>query len=234
MIDWHSHILPEMDDGSQSVDESISMLNSLKEQGATCVIATPHFYVNEESVEDFLRRRKRSHELLAQKMTEEHPRVLCGAEVKYYPGISKMEDLDRLTIEGTRILLLEMPMKRWTEYTVKELTELSATRGLIIVMAHIERYLAFHGSDMVERLCDNGLLMQVNASFFERAGTRRKALRFLKDGMIHFIGSDCHNLTTRAPRLQTAYDLIERKAGERFLSRLTDFGNYILEQSGKR
>jgi protein-tyrosine phosphatase len=214
MIDWHSHLLPEMDDGSRSVEESISMLDSLKAQGVSCVIATPHFLANEESVEDFLKRRDRSYKLLAQNMQSDHPRVLCGAEVKYYPGISKMKDLDRLAIEGTRILLLEMPMKRWTEYTFKELTALSATRRLTVVMAHIERYLAFHGTDMIERLCDNGLLMQVNASFFERFGSRRKALKLLQSGMIHFIGSDCHNLTTRAPRLEPAFELIGRKAGE--------------------
>ena len=231
MIDWHSHMLPEMDDGSQSVDESISMLNLLKEQGVTCVIATPHFYANEEPVENFLKRRDRARELLAQSMSEEHPRVLCGAEVKYYPGISKMKDLERLAIEGTRILLLEMPMKRWTEYTVKELIQLAATRGLTIVMAHIERYLAFHDVELIERLCDNGLLMQVNASFFERRASRRKALRLLKGGLIHVIGSDCHNLTTRAPSLLPAYELIEKKTGEELLSHLTAFGHRVLERN---
>lgn len=224
MIDWHSHVLPSMDDGSQSVDESVAMLNMLREQGADCVLATPHFYANEESVSSFLQRRMSAYALLSQHFTDEHPRVLCGAEVRYYPGIAKMEELDALSIEETRILLLEMPMVKWTEYTVKELIELSVTRRLTIIMAHIERYLALQGMNVFERLRENGLLMQVNASLFERIGSRHKGLKLLSSGMVQFIGSDCHNLTTRAPSLGTAYAYIERKLGTDFIEWMNDFG----------
>ena len=228
MIDWHSHILPEMDDGSQSVHESESMLESLKSQGATCVIATPHFLANEESVEDFLMRRRASYEMLMRNRDCGQLRVICGAEVKYYPGIAKMKDLEKLAIENTKFLLLEMPMTRWTEYTVKELIELAGVRGLTIIMAHIERYLNLQAKGTIERLYENGLLMQVNASFFERIGSRRKALRMLGSGMIHFIGSDCHNMTTRPPRLDSAYSIIEKNFGEYYISQMNEFGYHAL------
>ena len=86
MIDWHSHILPAMDDGSRCVEESIEMLDLLAEQGVSCVIATPHFLANEESVDRFLQRRRASYDALMQAVSENHPTVLCGAEVKYYAG----------------------------------------------------------------------------------------------------------------------------------------------------
>ena len=92
MIDWHSHLLPKMDDGSRSVEESVSMLDLLGEQGVSIVLATPHFGADEESVDEFLERRAHAYERLAPHIKPEHPRVLCGAEVKYYPGISKMQD----------------------------------------------------------------------------------------------------------------------------------------------
>ena len=57
MIDFHSHILPCLDDGSKSVDESIKMLKTLASQGVKKVVATPHFYANDESIEQFLNRR---------------------------------------------------------------------------------------------------------------------------------------------------------------------------------
>ena len=60
MIDWHSHVLPALDDGSHSIAQSLEMLTMLKEQGVDTVIATPHFYANDESVEKFLERRERS------------------------------------------------------------------------------------------------------------------------------------------------------------------------------
>jgi protein-tyrosine phosphatase len=229
MIDWHSHILPKMDDGSRSVEESVCMLDSLKTQGVSLAIATPHFCADEESIDAFLQRRAASYQMLSQSINSSHPHVLCGAEVKYYPGISKMQHLELLAAENTNVLLLEMPMAKWTEYAIKELVELAGTRGLTIVMAHIERYSAMQSRGTVEWLCANGLLMQVNASFFERVGTRRRALRLLDRGMIHLIGSDCHNLTSRPPRLNVAYELIEKRRGTDYVLQMNEFGHRALK-----
>lgn len=228
MIDWHSHVLPKMDDGSRNVDESLQMLELLKKQAVKTVVATPHFYANEETVDEFLSRRSKANEELCSAMGESGIRLACGAEVRYYPGIGRMQDLSKLAIEGTNLLLLEMPMGKWTEATVNELTKLSATCGLRIVMAHIDRYLGFIDLKTVNRLCENGLMIQVNASFFERIGTRRKALKMLDLGLIHFIGSDCHNLTTRPPKVCSAYELVSKRFGEDFLSQMTEFGNRML------
>lgn len=230
MIDWHSHILPQMDDGSRSVEESLHMLDNMSEQGVSTVIATPHFSADEESVDTFLQRRATAYQSLAQKMTPEHPRVLCGAEVKYYPGIAKMHELGHLSIENTNVLLLEMPMSRWTEYAVRELIELAGTRGLTVVMAHIERYIGMQSKGTVECLCDNGLLMQANATFFERIRTRNRALRFLDTGMLHVIGSDCHNMTSRPPRLQKAYEFIGKRRGREYVTQMTEFGHWLINR----
>ena len=229
MIDWHSHVLPALDDGSKSVDESQRMLTALKEQGISCVIATPHFHANRESVDTFLQRRQESYERLIQADNGSLPQVLCGAEVRYYPGIAKMEGLERLAIDGDSILLLEMPMDKWTEYTVRELCELASTRGLTVVLAHIERYLNLQSSGVVERLCANGLLMQSNASFFNDFITRHKAFRLLMSGNIHFIGSDCHNMKERAPQIGRAYELIEKKLGPEYVSQMREYGYKMLK-----
>lgn len=224
MIDWHSHILPGVDDGSRDLDESLRMLDALIEQQVDTVIATPHFYANEESVESFLIRRDRAHEILLSQMEGRDIRVLCGAEVRYYPGISRMEELEKLAIQESRMLLLEMSMSKWTDFTVRELTEMASTRGLKIVMAHIERYLGYIDIRTIRRLCENGLYMQVNAGFFERFHGRNKACKLLESGMIHYIGSDCHNMTSRPPRIVSAYEVIERRFGEDFVAQMVDFG----------
>ena len=70
MIDWHSHVLPNMDDGSQSVDVSRSMLRALKEQGIETIIATPHFDADSESIDSFLERRSATSQLLREACTE--------------------------------------------------------------------------------------------------------------------------------------------------------------------
>lgn len=225
MIDWHSHILPLMDDGSRSVDESVSMLNLMSDQGVSHVIATPHFYANVDSIESFLSRRRSSLEALNEHMKKTHPLILCGAEVKYYPGIAKFKDLSLLTIEDTRILLLEMPMIRWTEYTVNELIELSSTRGLTVVLAHIERYFGSQSLQVFHRLRENDIYMQVNASYFNRILSRRKALSLLDAGLIQFLGSDAHNMTDRVPNLGSAYKVIKNRFGENFVKQMNEFGS---------
>ena len=224
MIDWHCHVLPAMDDGSRDLEESIEMLDALKRQGIELAIATPHFYANEESVDTFLSRRNASRDLLASRTSSNDVRVLCGAEVRYYPGIGRMEGLERLAIEGTNLLLLEMPMAKWTDFTVRELAELASTRGLKIVMAHIERYLSLQDKKMIAQLCEAGILMQSNASFFDRMGTRQKAIKLLSSGYIHFVGSDCHNMAMRPPKIDLAYDYIQKKLGKEFSFQMIEYG----------
>ncbi len=224
MTDWHSHILPRMDDGSKSVEESVALLKTLKKQGVNTVVATPHFYANDETAENFIKRRQTSFQKISGYLTDELPTVLLGAEVSFYSGISRMEGLSRLKIENTDLLLLEMPFSRWTEYTVKELLELASSGKFTIMLAHIERYLSLQNASVLERLYDSGILMQSNASFFVDFFKKKKALNYLKNGKIHFIGSDCHNMTSRPPELQKAYDYISQKQGKEFLTHINENG----------
>ncbi len=224
MIDWHSHILPRMDDGSRSVAESIAMLEAEASQGVGTVVATPHFYADDESVESFLERRRISLEALKAETPDGLPKVILGAEVRYYPGISRLEGLKSLRIEGTKLLLLEMPMATWTESVVRELVELSAKSSFRIVLAHVERYMSLQNKGVWDRIIENGILMQSNAGFFTAFGTKRRALSLLKRGTVRFVGSDCHNMTGRPPLIGKAFDVISKKLGNEFLSQITEYG----------
>lgn len=228
MIDWHSHILPGMDDGSKDIEESLSLLKMLSQQGVDLVVATPHFYADDESVECFLERRALSYEKLQSHLTGSLPKINLGAEVSYYPGISRMSDLGRLKIENTDFLLLEMPMAKWSEYTVNELTELACSGKLRVVLAHVERYLSYQHAGVLERLLESDLLMQVNASYFTRLGSRHKALRLLGDGKIQLLGSDTHNTKTRPPMIGKAVEVIRKRFGDEFIRQMNGFGTSML------
>ncbi len=230
MIDWHSHILPALDDGSRNAEESLALLNTLKNQGINTVIATPHFYANDGSVDEFLEKRRESYGILKENLNDSHPKILLGAEVKYYQGISKLRDLKALRIENSKLLLLEMPFSKWTEYTVKELVEMSSFSGVTVVIAHTERYFGFQSGDALERLYDSGILMQVNAGYFASPLTRKRAIRELMSGQIHFIGSDCHNMTSRAPQMDKAFQFICKKVGSEILSQLNEQGYGLLDE----
>lgn len=228
MIDFHSHILPGVDDGSANVEESIALLNLLADQGVECVVATPHFYANHESVEEFLSRRQAAYNTLKSNLPECSPQIVLGAEVRYYEGISRMSNLRSLCMEGSKLLLLEMPMGSWTEYTIRELIDISCSTGVKLVLAHVERYWTSQKRSVWDRLLDNDILMQVNAGFFNRFGTRLKAINLLATHTVHLIGSDCHNLTDRQPKIRQAFDRIEKKLGAGFVSRMNEFSSSLL------
>ncbi len=228
MIDWHSHILPCMDDGAQSLGESLAIMEQMAAQGVTTVVATPHFCADRESVAAFLQRREEARRLLQNALPEGAPKMLCGAEVQYYSGISRLPELKQLCIEGTNVLLLEMSVARWTEYIVKELVELAGRGKLTVVLAHVERYLDLQSRDVQYRLYKSGIVMQANASCFLRFGSRRKALAGVRSGQIHLLGSDCHNRDTRPPNLGRAMGIIEKKLGSAAVSRLNGRGEHLL------
>lgn len=231
IVDWHSHILPGMDDGSKDVQESLLMLESLKEQGVDCVVATPHFYANKESLESFIERRNKCYSDLCKEMAQEEVKILCGAEVSYYQGISRMQNLEELRIANTNLILLEMPFAKWSDNVVRDLIQLVCERDLTIILAHIERYLFLQSKDVVRKLYENGVLMQVNASFFEGFTKKHKALKLLNNGKIDFIGSDCHNMTTRPPKIAKAYNEIKKRFGQDFVVQMCDYSHRMLDDS---
>ncbi len=212
MIDFHSHILPGMDDGSADLDESLDMLQLCHEGGTEIIVATPHFYAREESIDAFLERREEAYAVLAPWVSQ--PEVILGAEVYYYTGISYTEKLEALCVEGTDVLLLEMPFHRWSKQMLDEVLELAGSGRVTVLLAHINRYWRDQPEDIWQRLADRGVLFQVNAEAFLGGWLqRRRAMGFLNEGRIAVLGSDCHNMDARQPNLDLAMEVIRKKAG---------------------
>lgn len=232
MIDIHSHILPGMDDGSRSVEESVRMLEASARQGVKYIAATSHFYATENSPEQFLRRRAAAAALLQAAWQPQFPQLALGAEVYYFDGISRTEKLDRLKLENTGLLLLEMPFSAWSGRMVTEILDIQSRRDTTVLLAHIERYIAFQKPAVWRELLDSGVRMQCNAEFFLSWKTKRKALRMLRQGEIHFLGSDCHNMTTRPPRLGDAMEVINKVLGSAGRRILNQEATALLAESG--
>ena len=213
MLDLHAHILPNIDDGSASPEETAALLDLLWQQGVTTVVATPHFYPMQEAPDSFLSRRQTAVEQMLP-ITENQPQVLLGAEVAYFSGIGTCEDMISLRIEHTNLLLIEMPFSFWSDRIVNEICEIPESLGLTPVLAHVDRY---RSRDQFPKYCqqlmENGVLFQCNAEVLQSPFSRRWALKLLKQKQLHFLGSDSHNLTLRPPRLLQARAIIEKKLG---------------------
>ena len=158
------------------------------------------------------------------------PILLAGAEVQYFEGITAMQDLSEMRVEQSPALMIEMPMCRWSSRMIMDIIELNHRDGYQVILAHIHRYLQFQNLPALRQLASAGVMMQVNGGLFSGFLKSRKALQMLDDGLIHILGSDCHNTTDRPPNLAAAYEYIERKRGIDAVQKLMNNGFRLLEE----
>ena len=212
-VDFHTHLLPCMDDGSVSVHESRKMLDLMCADGVSEIVLTPHFYPDRESPDTFLSRRAESVALLRTVLCPSDPRLYAGAEVAYYEGIGASRELPKLCIAGTSYMLLEMPFEReWCSTVFRDL-ELLGSRGVHVIIAHVERYPALRHASVRHRLEGMALLMQSNAESFLSRRSAHRMMKWWRHGGIHIFGSDCHHADSRPPELG-ALVLLMRQRGQ--------------------
>lgn len=229
VTDFHSHILPALDDGSRDLEMSLRMLDMASGQGIRRMAATPHFYPHRDDPEAFLAARKSSWEDLCRARKRPHPELLPGAEVYFFRGISGCDFLEALAIGDTGCVMVEMPPAPWPEEFYRELEELRRHRGLTPIIAHVDRYIRpLHTFSIPQRLAELPVLVQANAEFFTDRRTAGFAMKLLRRGQIQLLGSDCHDLSHRRPNLGEAVRRIEETLGPEILRQMEDLEESIL------
>lgn len=220
VFDFHTHILPGIDDGAKSIDESLAMIKKLAQQGAYGIAATPHFYANRASPERFFAKRKAAWEQLKPYICTESLDIRLGSEVQYFEGIQRYCGLEQFCIGGTRLLLIEMPLCTWTNRMVSAILEVNARENIVVLLAHVERYLPYRNDRALKAFREQGVLIQASTAFFiEKSWT---AMRMLRKGQIHLLGTDSHNMDDREPNLEQALETISRKKGTLLLQTLAE------------
>ncbi len=229
-VDFHSHILPALDDGSQNEQQTLAMLLEARRQGTQVMVATPHFYPESESPDAFLARRAEAVDrlLVGGYDPAVHPRICVGAEVAYFRGIGRCEDLRRLCIVGTNAVLIEMPFGYWTDSIFEDVCLVRSRMGLTPILAHIERYRDMNSASMRRMAVQNGCYLQINASMMNGMMSRRRALRMLASGEVQLLGSDCHNMTTRPPGMQHILSYVREHAGAELISQMAECNRFLL------
>lgn len=228
VIDFHSHVLPGIDDGSRSEDMSRRMLRISARQGVEVMAATPHFYGDRDTIEKFLKRRESAWEKALPLAEEAGIELLAGAEVAYFDNMSQAAGIEELTLAGTEILLVEMPFRAWSRREIQELDRL-LREGYRLVLAHLERYLGFQNDKgILEAIYERPILVQLNAESLFGFWNGQKALKLFKEGRAHLLGSDCHNLTSRPPDLAEGRAVIEKKMGAGKLAEIDELGRRLL------
>ena len=217
------------------------MLRMEQSMGVSHIYATPHFYANRRSIDYFLQRRNKALDdvrkmIAVQADGAELPRITPGAEVYYFSGMGRAEQLSELCIEGTDLLLLELPFAQWHSDIEKDIKDIMNRRGLRIILAHLERYEAFQKDRYHwEHILELPLTIQLNCediidngTLFRKNHRHKLSFDLLADHDNIIIGSDCHNLTDRKPNLAEARGIITKKAGAERLAQIDEYTKDLL------
>ena len=231
LTDFHTHILPNIDDGSTSIEEAVRLVHQESEQGVQTICLTPHFDAQKLYPDEFLKLRNNAMEALKEGLKHDTsiPDFILGAEVQFCSGMSLWEQLDQLALGNTGYILIEMPLPPWKDNVLRELTAIYTERNLIPILAHIERYITpFNTNKILQKLSHLPVLLQVNCSFINEWRTRRTAIKLLKAHIIHLIGSDCHRMNWRSPNMIQTRELLEKHLIQDTKSFLSGVENSIL------
>ncbi len=212
MIDIHTHILPNIDDGANSVSTSAELLRMEAEQGVKEIVFTPHYY-GTKTVDEFLALRKTARESIDEYIPR-GMKVRMGAEV-LITGVNDPTDetLCALAIEGTKCVMFELPFSsHWSERLFDRIADFIAETGYTPIIAHVERYNeVLENPSVLYYLVQMGCLIQVNTSAFLHKSTRRLALALMKHGLVHCMGTDAHDTKHRSPNYAAAKEYIRKK-----------------------
>lgn len=206
LTEYHCHILPGIDDGSDSMETSLQMVEMMKAQGVERICATPHFYAHrEKSIDDYLQKRQAAFGQIQGQtaVTDIH----LGAEVAIEHGISELPGIEKLAITGTRIILLELPYRAYEKWMSEEIYNIAAEYKLKVMLAHVHRYLPYYSKDEIETILSSKSILQINNEAFTSWKEKRLAKKVMAEHTHFAFGSDAHNTSSRKPN----WELLQKK-----------------------
>ncbi len=212
-VDFHAHILPALDHGSDSLETTLKQLKLAESFGVSKIFATSHFYPHQHTVSSFVENRNKAY-LKIKEAGVIIPEIKLGAEVLLCEGLHKLQGIEELCFQGTDFLLLELPFSNLTHgmiHTVKRLKE----NGFNVILAHADRY----PRARIEALLELDVKIQLNADSLSAFFKRKHLFEWLSRGLVVGIGSDLHG--------------VDNGAYKKFLKAISKIGNYAEEVKSK-
>jgi len=240
MIDIHSHILPGVDDGAQTVEESINILKLAESEGIKAMVATPHIKPAIFFRKENLAANKISFNTKF-KLLQEHIKnndikikVYRGGEIYFDPLIKdKLKQHKKiLTINNSDYFLLEFPMN-FVHHGVKQFIFDIMTMGFIPIIVHPEKNQMFQNNlSLLFQLLSVGALCQLDAASFTGVfsqASKATALKLIKNNMVHIIATDCHDIINRPPVFSFLYKILKSIGREKIDMYINDIPEAILK-----
>jgi protein-tyrosine phosphatase len=215
LVDLHCHILPEIDESTQSLSDSIRLLSLEKENGVSKIVFTPHFNFEKNHLEEFLEKRKDSYARLISSFpnTELEFSFVLSAEVAFSPKV--LFNYQKLLVGNTHYLLLELPLSYFPDL-INDVVFRLISNGIIPIICHVDRYRYFFQNPLLLfHLVNLGAMIQVNASPIVHDSKVRRFVSFLdRHNLFHCIASDTHSVVQRPPEIKNAYMYLRQLIGE--------------------
>ena len=206
MIDIHSHVLFDMDDGAEDIETSVELCRDSYMNGCDSLVLTPHFFEYSQ-LEDFIEERDMRITLLREALQKENIplELLPGAEIFLSDRVFGADNLDELTINGSKYLLCEMSLNPFDTKNVTRWFDELIDRSYVPVLAHPERYYEFHQNyNLIDELINRGVVFQTNLdSLIGENGSvaQEMSIDMVRRGIAQIIASDAHDLDFRHTRL---------------------------------
>lgn len=216
--DFHSHILPGIDDGAQTVDESLKMLDMMGqpfEDGSHYVVATPHFKyhdVDDDLINQYISDRNISFGKLKSADAKKSKNIVLGSEVALGRELSECNNLNKLVMGSSDIIMLEMPFQPYKTWMYDAVAHIRYTHKLTPMIAHFERYASlYRREDYAELFEFPDAIFQFNASSLKVRKLRKLIISAIESGLPVVMGSDCHDTKSRIPDYHDGMHILEKK-----------------------
>ncbi len=209
-IDFHTHILPGIDDGAKNPQMSLEMLKELSKEGVGVVFATPHCLLSGENEETFIARRNSAYENLmsyikTQNVDFDIPEIRLGAEIRVSANRMQINDMNSLMLQGVGAALFELPMMSYKMSLSENIYDISLQFDIVPIIAHVERYMNIYSDDDYDDLLAiPNVIFQVSTSAFQDKKEAAFLGKLIRNGATVVFGSDCHNLSSRPPLMESA------------------------------
>lgn len=219
MIDTHIHLVPYVDDGAKDIETAISMARMAVEDGIHTIVTTPHYnipdYNNAQVLDNF---QKLIHRLKTENIDLN---LYLGNEIHLNEeGVLGIFSNEVYSLAQSNYYLIELPFHQYFPAHEEMIFEIVA-KGKLIILAHIERYIAFQKNPKIlQELVQRGCYGQLTTTYLTNPRTAKRGLDLIASGVVHIVASDAHNLQKRKPCLSEGYQCVRDRFGETVANRL--------------
>lgn len=229
IIDFHTHILPGLDDGAQSIEEAIELINVELQNDVSIIVTTPHYYPNKTSIDNFIKKRNMAYDRLLQECPHiSLPGIRLGSQVHFDSSLLKLDNIHKLCIEGTDYMLIDLPLEKINHKLINELEILYTKHNITPIISHFDRHCKNNDYHDIQELMAMNILGEIDTSAFINITDEKLIKKLLKDNYINIISSDIHNITDKTIQLKTVSDFFYKKRRGKVFDRFMTNAKYIL------